>query len=110
MAEESQAKNQEGRGKKTHKITLVFEGKEIECAEDQTILDACEKNSIMLDFNCKEGTCTTCAGKLREGEVDQWEAIAINDAQKAQGYVLTCVARPRSKLVLETGCMHELEE
>lgn len=93
-----------------HKITLVFEGKEIECDEEQTLLDACEKNGVMLDFNCKEGTCTTCAGKLREGQVDQLEAIAITDAQKGQGYVLTCVARPRSNVVLETSCMHELEE
>ncbi|MEM3086610.1 MAG: 2Fe-2S iron-sulfur cluster-binding protein [Halobacteria archaeon] len=95
---------------KKHKINLVFEGREIECDEEQTILDACEKNGVMLDFNCREGTCTTCAGKLREGRVDQWEAIAINDAQKARGYILTCVARPRSNCTVETGCMHELEE
>ncbi len=95
---------------KKHKISLVFEGKEIECDEEQTILDACEKNGIMLDFNCREGACTTCAGKLRSGEVDQLEAMAINDEQKAKGYVLTCVCKPRSNVVLETGCMHELED
>ncbi len=95
---------------KKHKITLVFEGKEIECDEEQTILDACEKNGIMLDFNCREGACTTCAGKLRSGEVEQLEAMAINDAQKAKGYVLTCVAKPKSDCTLETGCMHELED
>ncbi|MBI4362900.1 MAG: 2Fe-2S iron-sulfur cluster binding domain-containing protein [Euryarchaeota archaeon] len=93
-----------------YRVELVFEGKTIEVGEEENLLSACEKEGIKLDFNCREGACTTCAGKLRSGEVEQLEALAITDDQKRQGYCLTCVARPKSDLVLETGVMGELEQ
>ncbi|MFK7855094.1 MAG: 2Fe-2S iron-sulfur cluster-binding protein [Granulosicoccus sp.] len=75
----------------------------IEVAEDQAIIDAVEAAGHLLPIACRYGGCITCAAKLIEGRVRQPNATAINSRQSKAGYILLCVARPKSDLVLEVG-------
>lgn len=70
--------------------------------EHQTILAAAQAAGLELPFSCSAGVCTTCAGQILQGEVDQSDGMGVSPDLQKQGYVLLCVAYPRSDLKIET--------
>ena len=75
----------------------------LEVAENQYILDAVEATGLRLPVGCRYGACITCAARLIEGEVDQSQGVALKPVQEAMGYVLLCIAYPRSDCKFEVG-------
>jgi ferredoxin len=87
-----------------HRVTLANrDGRTIEVGEDQAILAACEAQGVVLPVACRYGGCVTCAARLLAGEVAQPKAKALKPRHIEAGYVLLCIAEPRSDCVLEVG-------
>jgi|SRR5699024_497708 len=91
----------------THEVTLQWrDGSEqtIEVETDETVIDAAERVGLGLPYGCLYGACGTCTGRVLDGDIVHVErARALKPHHIKDGYVLLCVAEPRSDCRIEVG-------
>jgi len=75
---------------------------------DDNILAIGLDQAIDLPYSCWSGSCTTCAMRLIGGSIEQPEQTFLDPCQIDAGYVLSCVAYPKSDCALLTHVEEEL--
>jgi ring-1,2-phenylacetyl-CoA epoxidase subunit PaaE len=85
------------------RVTVIRDGlsREIEFhSSDPSLLDAAAREGMDVPFSCKSGVCSTCRCKLIEGEVRMDKNFALDKAEIAAGFILSCQAHPLTERVV----------
>ncbi|MFT3779362.1 MAG: phenylacetate-CoA oxygenase/reductase subunit PaaK [Ottowia sp.] len=79
-------------------LTVLIDGKSHALAmrRDQHVLDVALSAGLDLPYSCKAGVCCTCRAKVMEGAVSMDKNYTLEADEMAQGFVLSCQARPTS--------------
>lgn len=80
----------------TTDLTVVLDGRSSTHAvpRETPLLDSAQRHRADLPFACKGGVCGTCRARVRTGEVDMVRNYALEEAEVADGFVLTCQTFP----------------
>jgi len=78
------------------KVELRNSGVILDVSAEEPIYQAALKAGVQLPIGCDYGGCI-------EGRVKQPGASALNKRQSQAGYILLCVARPKSDCVIDDG-------
>ncbi|MER6085732.1 1,2-phenylacetyl-CoA epoxidase subunit PaaE [Streptomyces sp. NPDC001833] len=80
-------------------VTVTLDGRSTTARlpRERTILDSAARIRPDLPFACKGGVCGTCRARITDGEADMRRNYALEPAEVAAGYVLTCQSYPVSE-------------
>lgn len=77
-------------------VTVVLDGRAttMTLPRDTTVLEGAQRLRPDLPFACKGGVCGTCRARVTSGEVRMRRNFALDPAELAAGFVLTCQSLP----------------
>jgi ring-1,2-phenylacetyl-CoA epoxidase subunit PaaE len=83
-------------------VTVVLDGRSttVSVGAGDTVLEGAQRARPDLPFACKGGVCGTCRARLVEGEVRMRRNFALEPAELAAGFVLTCQSTPVTEKVI----------
>jgi ferredoxin len=85
-----------------YRIKILPSGAEFDAPADLPILLAAQDAQWRMPSSCRNGTCRTCMCRLTSGAVRydiEWPGLSVDE--KAEGYILPCVAYADSDLLIE---------
>ena len=88
--------------KAVHWLTVQPGGWRVPVAAGQTLLQAALAAGVYLPSSCRNGACRTCISRLLSGHIQYqiaWPGLLAEE--KADGWVLPCVACAQSDLRID---------
>ena len=86
----------------TFSVVIEPAGRVFEASAKLPLLRSAREAGLILPSSCRNGTCRACLCRLVSGRVSyivEWPGLSAEE--KAEGFVLPCVAVPESALVLD---------
>lgn len=75
-------------------ITIELNGQthSFESARNQTLLSSALLRGYDAPYSCLNGVCSSCIGRVEEGEAKMAKNETLSEEEVSQGYILTCQA------------------
>ena len=75
-------------------ITIELNGQthSFESARNQTLLSSALLRGYDAPYSCLNGVCSSCIGRVKEGEAKMAKNETLSEEEVSQGYILTCQA------------------
>lgn len=83
-------------------ITIAETGAVLDAQPGETLLSALERHGYRPEYSCRAGSCGACKLRVLAGQVNP-VGEALSDADRADGYVLSCIAHPIGEVTLQSG-------
>lgn len=83
-------------------VHIAETGATLDIQPNETILAALERHKYRPSFSCRAGACGECKLKLLAGQVSP-VGEALTPSERADGYILSCIARPMGEITLASG-------
>lgn len=73
---------------------------ELQCQENQTLLDAAQIHGVKIKYACKGGGCGLCKIQVNEGSFERGKCskAVLPDSERELNYTLACKTFPKSDL------------
>jgi ferredoxin len=84
------------------KVTVQPAGWVFPASPARALLASAARAGVVLPSSCRNGTCRACLCRLVQGQVRysvEWPGLSAEEKQ--EGFILPCVAHPRTALVIE---------
>jgi ferredoxin len=91
-------------------VVLEPSGRRFDAPAGVPLLRAAREAGLILPSSCRNGTCRACICRLISGRVRyaiDWPGLSAEE--KAEGFILPCVAIPESPLVIDAAPMIDLD-
>ncbi len=78
------------------------------CLKSETIIEGALRNGVFLDHSCLTGRCSSCKVKVLSGKTScDFQEFSLSDSEKSNGFILSCIRRPISDLVINAEDLSE---
>lgn len=84
-------------------IRIAETGATLRGRAGESLLETLERHGYEADFSCRAGSCGTCRLKLLHGRVQNPDGEALTPAERAAGFVESCVAQPLGDVTIALG-------
>ncbi|MBC7434877.1 MAG: 2Fe-2S iron-sulfur cluster binding domain-containing protein [Bdellovibrionales bacterium] len=84
-----------------HRAFIAPNGPAFEAPEDTPLLLSAQQAGLEMQSSCRNGTCRSCICSLESGRITyriEWPGLSAEE--KAEGFILPCVAYPLSDVAL----------
>lgn len=78
--------------------TIEFEGRELDCREGESVLDAQLRRGINVPFSCKSGVCHACLQRCEAGTPPEAARAGLRASLIEGGYFMPCLCVPDDAL------------
>ncbi|MFS1983643.1 2Fe-2S iron-sulfur cluster-binding protein [Vibrio breoganii] len=90
-----------GSGDQSH--TLSVNGTEVAISDDETVLEALEKEGLPIFAACRAGVCGSCRCKGDKDKVVSSTTGPLSEEDVEQGYFLACTSQVNDDMFVEIG-------
>lgn len=91
-----------GQAPSIYQLRLRPDAQPIAATSDQSVMQCAMQAGFEMRASCRNGTCRACIRRLLSGQVRyriEWPGLSAEE--KAEGYILPCVAHAQSDLILD---------
>lgn len=91
-------------------LIKVQNGKTFRANAGETLLNAAHRANVALAYSCRTGRCSTCKCKVLNGTTKaQHDELGLNQGERDEGWVLSCVREPLTDVALIADDLQDLD-